>query len=62
MGSYLKMAPHREGGAGSGARLESASRELCGDESEQVDGSSTEHSESDARSLSDAESDDEVLT
>lgn len=54
------MAPYREGGAGSGAQLVSASRELCGDESEQLDGISTEHSESDARSLRDAESDVEV--
>jgi hypothetical protein len=59
MGSYLKMAPHREGGAGSGARLESASLGLCSDESEQLDGSPIEYSES-AQSPGDAESDVEV--
>ena len=38
MGTYLKAAPHREGGAGSGARLESTSLEFCSG-SEQPDGS-----------------------
>lgn len=56
IGSYLKMAPHREGGAGSGARFESASL-LLSSESEQLDGSPTEYSESDTGN---AESDVEI--
>ena len=56
IGSYLKMAPHREGGASSGARFESASL-LLSSESEQLYGSPTEYSESDTGN---AESDVEI--
>jgi hypothetical protein len=52
MATYLKAAPHREGGAGSGARLESINLEFCSG-SEQPDGSQSP--------THDLESDDQAL-
>ena len=61
MGTYLKAAPHREGGAGSGARLECTSLEFCSG-SEQPDSQSPTYDlEFDTQSpLPDEETDVEV--
>jgi len=64
MGTYLKAAPHRDGGAGSGALLESSSLVFCSG-SEQPDGSQspTDDQESDIQSTHpDEETDVEVWT
>lgn len=60
MGAYLKAAPHREGGAGSGARLE-CSLEFCSGSEQPISQSPTYDLESDTQSLlPDEETDVEV--